>query len=318
MAIAILAGRDTTEQKQLEWFSTAWRDALLAQNADLDIRVWPNIGNPADIDFLLVWQHPLGILKTFSQAKAIQSLGAGVDHIFIDPDIHPAIPIVRITDPYMANDIVQYVIAYILQHIKLVEHWTEKQHQKIWAKEPPFNLSSKTTGIMGIGYLGSKAAHLLSELGLSVCGWSQSPKNIPGISHFTGESEFNDFLSRSDILVCMLPLTAQTENILNKRTFSQLPRGAYLINIGRGKHLVDEDLIPALDSGQLCGAVLDVFRQEPLPAEHPFWLHPKIHVTPHIASVTNPGTAAPQVYENYLRAISGQELLNQINIKKGY
>jgi glyoxylate/hydroxypyruvate reductase A len=318
MAIAILTGRDESEQKQHEWFSQSWRDALLALNPDLDIRIWPDIGNPADIEFLLVWKHPIGVLGQFKQAKAIQSLGAGVDHIFVDPNISTGIPIARIIDSYMASDIVQYVTAYALQHIKLVKRWAEKQQQQKWNKEPPFNLSEKMIGIMGMGFLGSKAAHVLSELDLNVSGWSQSEKNIPGIKHFTGDAEFSDFLSQSDMLICMLPLTDKTENILNSKTLSQLPKDAYLINVGRGSHLVEEDLLTALDSNHLSGACLDVFRQEPLPVEHPFWSHPKIQVTPHIASVTNPYTAAPQVYENYSRMLSGQALLRQIDAKKGY
>lgn len=318
MAITILAGRNPTEQKKLEWFTSAWREALLLQNPTLDVRIWPEVGNPDDTEFLLVWQHPLGALNQFARAKAIQSLGAGVDHIFVDTSINHATPIARIMDPYMANDIVQYVIAYTLQHIKLIEHWTNKQRQKIWAKEPPFNFAEKTIGIMGMGYLGGKAAILLRDLGLKVSGWSQTRKDMPGINQFIGESAFDDFLAQADVLVCMLPLTAKTENILNKKTFSLLPKEAYLINLGRGNHLVEEDLIPALDANQLSGAVLDVFRQEPLPSDHPFWTHPKIHVTPHIASVTNAATAAPQVYENYVRIMSGQSLLNRVDIEKGY
>lgn len=319
MAIAILAGREQAEQDQFKWFSTSWRDNLLAFNPDLDIRLWPDIGNPAEIDFVMAWKPPLGTLNLFTHAKAIQSLAAGVDHILVDSAIPTDIPVLRITDPYMANDIVQYVCAYVLQHVKMVEHWADKQKQKKWGNDgPPFNLSYKTIGIMGMGYLGKKAAHVLHALGLNVSGWSQSHKNFSGITHFTGDSEMKDFLSQTDILICMLPLTENTKNILNHKTFSQLRQGAYLINLGRGAHLVEEDLVAALDTGQLSGACLDVFRQEPLPVDHPFWVHTKINVTPHIASVTNANTAAPQVYENYLRAMSNRELLNVVDLKKGY
>lgn len=319
MAIAILAGRDATEQKQYEWFCATWRDVLLAQDATLDIRIWPNVGNVAEIDFLLVWRHPIGTLKQFTNAKAVQSLGAGVDHIFVDSELNRNTPIARIADPFMAGDIVQYVVAYTLQHIKLVKLWEMNQQKKFWAnREPPFTLSHKTIGIMGIGYLGKKAALILHDMGLNVIGWSQSAKEMPGITHYTGDAEFHDFLSKSDLLICMLPLTDKTENILNKNTFAKLPRDAFVINIGRGKHVVDEDLIAALDDGHLSGACLDVFREEPLPPNHPFWSHAKIIVTPHIASVTNPMTAAPQVYENYQRAMSNKALLNKVDIEKGY
>lgn len=318
MAIAILVGRNDKERQSANWFCLDWKKALLSLNSSLDIRIWPNIGDPAEIDFVLVWNHPLGTLNQFVNAKAIYSLAAGVDHIFVDSNLNPLIPLVRIVDPYMANDIVQYVAAYVLHYIKRLDHWAEKQKQKIWFKEPPFTYSDQTIGIMGLGHLGGKAAHILHQLGLNTIGWSQSPKNFPGITHYTNEAEFSKFLARTNILICMLPLTPKTENILNRHTFSQLPEKAYLINVGRGKHLVEEDLLTALSSGQLSGACLDVFRTEPLPPEHPFWGHPLIQVTPHIASVTNPLTAAPQLYDNYKRAMAGLNMHHVVNTTRGY
>lgn len=318
MAIAILVGRNEAEQQANAWFTQAWKDTLLSLDPHLDIRIWPNVGNHQDIDCLLVWNHQLGLLNQFPQAKIIASLAAGVDHLLVDPDIDSRIPIVRVIDPYMANDIVQYVVAYLLRYIKRVPHWAEKQQQHSWSKEPPFTFSDKNIGIMGLGYLGGKAAQLLSQLGLKVSGWSYSSKTLTGITHFVGQSQFHDFLSQADILICMLPLTKKTKNILNKQTFAHLPTGAYLINVGRGDHLVEEDLLEALAQGQVGGACLDVFRQEPLPVNHPFWSHPHIIVTPHIASVTNPSTAAPQILENYQRVLSGKALLNRVDFSKGY
>jgi glyoxylate/hydroxypyruvate reductase A len=171
---------------------------------------------------------------------------------------------------------------------------------------------------MGLGHLGGKTATMLQQLGLQVNGWSQSPKHFQGIRHFQGEAQFTDFLSNTDILICMLPLTPQTTHILNRHTFQHLRHGAYLINVGRGQHLVEQDLLDALASGQLSGACLDVFQHEPLPPDHPFWTHQQIKVTPHIASVTNPETAVTQLYDNYLRAISGQPMHNLVDVAKGY
>lgn len=318
MAIAILVGKDDAEKQAMQWFIDAWKQALHTLNPTLDIRVWPDIGNADDIDFALAWQPFHGALKQFKHLKAIHSLGAGVDHIFTDPDLNPHVPIVRIMDTYMASDIVQYVAAYVLHHVKRVTHWADKQKQKTWFKQPPFSFAEKNIGIMGLGYLGGKAATLLNQFDLNILGWSQSQKSLPDITQFVGDEQLPAFLAATDILICMLPLTAKTENILNLQTFSQLRHGAYIINVGRGQHLVEEDLLTALASGQLQGACLDVFRQEPLPVDHPFWTHPRIIVTPHIASVTNPTTAAPQVYENYLRAQSGQALLNQVDFYKRY
>jgi glyoxylate/hydroxypyruvate reductase A len=318
MAIAILVGRDEAEREQYQWFIRDWKQSLLSMQSDLDIRVWPDIGNPYEINCALVWSHPLGALKQFPQLKLIASLAAGVDHVFVDHHLPAGVPVVRVTDPYMKNDIVQYVAACVLNYIKRMEHWAERQRMKTWSKQPPFNYADRTIGVMGVGYLGSKALHVLHHMGLKVIGWSNSEKNIEDIKHYAGASEFNPFLSLSDVLVCMLPLTSATRGILNKETFARMPEGAYLINVGRGDHLVEQDLLHALDEGKLSGAALDVFSQEPLPSDHPFWTHPGIRVTPHIASVTNPATAAPQVMENYRRMQAGMELMNQVDLLKGY
>ncbi len=318
MIIALLVGRDEQETKQFDWFIQDFKQHLLALAPKLDLRIWPHVGNVEEIEFALVWRHPLGALKKFPHLKCIASLGAGVDHLVVDPTLSKKVPIIRVMDPYMANDIVQYVLAHVLNHIKRTEHWAENQKKQAWIKKPPFSFAEKTIGIMGLGFLGKKAALALQNIGLNVIGWSGSPKNLPDIKDFVGEAQFSDFLSQTDILVCMVPLTPHTQNILNKKTFATLKKGAFLINVGRGEHLVEDDLLNALDSGQLCGACLDVFRQEPLPPEHPFWIHPHIRVTPHIASVTNPATVAAQLLENYRRLISGEKLLNRVDLTRGY
>lgn len=318
MAIALLIGRDQKENKLFNWFIEDIKRQLIKLDSKIDLRVWPDIGNVDDIDLVLTWRHPLGILKKFPHLKCIASLGAGVDHLMVDPELSNDVPIIRVMDPYMANDILQYVVACVLRHIKRIDHWDACQKENSWSKKPPFNFANKTIGIMGLGFLGKKAAETLHAMGLKVVGWSHSHKNIPHVKNFAGTEEFHDFLSQTDILICMLPLTTQTENILNRETFSHLKPGACLINLGRGGHLVEEDLIPSLDSGQLCTAYLDVFRQEPLPKEHPFWNHPNIHVTPHIASVTNPETAVPQLMDVYRKLLAGEKISNQVDWAKGY
>ncbi len=287
-------------------------------NPEMDIRIWPEMGHVEDIDLVLAWRHPLGVTKQFPNLKCIASLAAGVDHLLIDPALPKDIPIVRVMDPYMANDIVQYVLTYVLHHVKRVDHWDDCQDKKIWGRKPPFNFSDKTIGLMGMGFLGKKTATALQTIGLRVIGWSQSPKKLNEIKHFCGDTEFSDFLSQTDILVCLLPLTPKTENILNHDTFSQLKPNACLINLGRGAHLIEKDLITHLDSGKLHYAYLDVFREEPLPATHPFWTHPKIRVTPHIASVTHPKTAVPQLIEVYSKLLAGENIENLVDLVKGY
>jgi len=175
-----------------------------------------------------------------------------------------------------------------------------------------------TVGILGLGHLGLDAARKLMTLGFKVAGWRRSDHSVKGIPTYCGPDQFNVFLSQSRILVNLRPLTSATENILNRDTFAQLPRGAYLINVARGRHLVEEDLLEAIETGQLSGACLDVFRTEPLPEKHFFWKHPAIAVTPHIASLTNPDAVIPQIMENYRRILSGQEALNQVDRRRGY
>ncbi len=318
MSIALIVGRDEEDKKQWQWFIDAWQKVLLARDPTLKISVWPDIKNPDEIDFVMVWKAPLGALTKFPNAKCIASLGAGVDHLFLDPHIPQHIPIVRVLDPYMANDILQYVMVNVLHHVKRSDKWEADQVKRVWDRVPPFNYSDAVVGVMGLGYLGKKAAIALHHVGLNVIGWSNSTKEMRGISCYAGKDQFKEFLSKTNILVCMIPLTKDTRNILNKKTFSWLPKGAYIVNLARGEHIVDEDLIAALDNNHLMGACLDVFRQEPLPMDHPFWLHQKIRVTPHIASVTNPATAVDQLYENYQRAITSKELLNLIDVTKGY
>ena len=318
MPIAILVGRNEDEKNQFHWFIADWKKSLLALQPDLDIRIWPDIGNPDEVDYAMVWHPAHGVLRKLTRLKVIASLGAGVDHVFLDKELPAHIPIVRVIDPYMKNDIVQYVVSCVLHHVKRMDHWQELQRQKKWSKQPPFNLADKTVGVMGVGILGGKAVEVMHEMGLHVIGWSNSPKKIAGITHYHGKNQLPDFLAQTDILACMLPLTDATRNILNRDTFSLMPEGAYIINVGRGEHLVEADLLAALASGQLSGAALDVFRQEPLPPDHPFWLHDNIRITPHIASVTNPATAAPQVLENYRRMQEGRSLINEVDLTKGY
>lgn len=319
MAIAIVVGRDQADQERHAWFIASWKEALLALDPSLDIRVWPEVGDVSEIEVALVWRHPIGILTNFSSLKAVISLAAGVDHVLVDPHLSKTVPIARVLDHYMANDIMQYVVGSVLYYMRRFDHWQAKQRQTIWFKEPPFAFTEQAVGVMGLGFLGGRAAKALLDVGLRVRGWrSTSADCDERIECFSGAEQLPLFLSEIKVLVCMLPLTPATRGILSNAVFELLPRGAYLINVGRGEHLVEADLLQALSSGQLSGATLDVFHEEPLPATHPFWAHPAIRVTPHIASVTNPVTAAPQVLENYGRALAGQALTNRVSLANLY
>lgn len=293
-----------------------WLRELKKIDAELDIRIWPEIGNPNDIDFALVWTYPPGELLSFPNLKCISSLGAGVDHIFNDPDRPKHVPVVRVIDKLLARDMTQYVALAVLNYTRLVDLYQQQQQRQEWKQHSPKN--ELTVGIMGLGELGKDAAEKLIALRFNVIGWSRTPKNLSNLKCYYGEEQFQQFLSESPVLINLLPLTPATKNILNKETFSHLPKGAYIINVARGGHLVEQDLIAALDQEQLSGACLDVFTVEPLPKDHPFWHHPKIRVTPHIASVTNPKSVAAQIIENYQRMKAGKPLLHQVNLETGY
>jgi glyoxylate/hydroxypyruvate reductase A len=202
MAIAIFVGSDEAETKRFNWFINDWKKELLNLDPHLDIRVAPDeIKNPAEIDFILTWRHPLGTLKHFPNLKGIAGLGAGVDHLMSDPELPKQVPVTRLVDPYMINDITQYVLATVLHYVKRMDQWEFNQPLKSWDRQPPFSFSDKTIGIMGLGALGKKAAHALHHIGLNVVGWSNSPKELAGITHYEGQSQFIQFLSETDILV---------------------------------------------------------------------------------------------------------------------
>lgn len=295
-----------------------WVDSLKKLDPKLDVRVYPNEGNISDIEFILCWKHPHGILKKYPNLKCISSLGAGVDSLLNDPDLPLNIPIVRIVDPELAMAMSEFVIGIVLNYIRALTHYTKEQDQKSW-KPRSFKIAKNISiGIMGLGVLGQDLGTKLYQLGFNVNGWAVSPKNIEGIKVYNGDKELEAFLSTSEILICLLPLTDKTSGILNKSNLKKLPDGAYLINVARGEHVVDDDLIEMIDKEKLSGACLDVFRTEPLPEDHPFWTHPNIMITPHIASLTNPKSVAPQIIENYRRVKSGQTLLNQVSIESGY
>ena len=297
---------------------SSWVKHFNRLDPGIDIRIWPEVGDADDIEFAFSWNHPPGEFKKYKNLKCIASLGAGVDHIMRDPDLPAGVPVTRVVEPSMAQSMSEYAVLGVLNYCRQFDSFRADQSQKKWQPRIPLLAADMRIGIMGLGQLGKDAAKKLSYLGFPVTGWSQTPKDIEGVKCLAGEEALDDFLSQTRILICMLPLTPKTRGILNHKTFDKLPAGAYVINMARGKHLIETDLLAALDSGQLAGACLDVFEIEPLPEDHPFWSHPKIIVTPHISSITNPKAVAPQIIENYQRTKAGKPLLNVVDIKRGY
>lgn len=295
-----------------------WVTAIKGVDPHLEVRVWPEAGVRDEIVFALTWQHPHGALRDFTHLKCISSMGAGVDHLLADPHLPPGIPLVRLVDRSLIHSMSEYVTLAVLNHFREFDTYKRQQRERQWRQKQPRRASECGVGILGMGQLGGSIALRLHDLGFPMAGWSRTPKSNAAIDYYHGRGQFMHFLSLCNVLICLLPLTAETRNILNRGTFLALPPGAYIVNVARGEHLVETDLLDCIESGHLSGACLDVFRSEPLPATHPFWGNPKITVTPHISSITDPCSVAPQIVENYKRAQSGRPLLNQIDVHRGY
>jgi glyoxylate/hydroxypyruvate reductase len=297
-----------------------WRAELGARLPDLEFRVWPDqIGDPLEIEYALAWRPKPGALRAYPNLKAIFSLGAGVDHLFRDPELPAGVPVVRLVDKALTRNMTEYVLHWVLHHHRGFRQYAKLQRRGEWRTLPiPDPPERKRIGIMGLGVLGSAVARALLGLGFTVAGWSRTSKHIDGVESFAAEAGLAPFLGRLDVLVCLLPLTPETDGIIDRQTFSTLPAGAYLINVARGGHVIEDDLLAALDSGHLAGATLDVFRQEPLPEDHPFWGHPSVVVTPHVASQTDPRSAADEVAANIRRIRAGEPPINIADPAKGY
>lgn len=297
--------------------AAAWASYFAEHAPDLDLRVWPDAGKLDEVEYLIAWQAPAEFLATLPRLKVLFSSGAGVDHV--DFSAVPAhIPIVRMVEPGIINGMVEYVsLAVLALHRDFFDYVAAKA-ARVWnpLEVPP--ASARSIGVMGMGSLGRAVLERLGTYGFRLRGWNRSLRRMDGVESFAGPDQLQPFLEGCDILICLLPLTPATRGILNRKLFSALPAGAALINVGRGPHLVDADLLEALDSGRLSRAILDVTDPEPLPAEHPFWTHPRVLVTPHVASMTQPETAAPILLENVRRHRRGEPLLDLVDRSRGY
>ncbi|MDG2372150.1 MAG: glyoxylate/hydroxypyruvate reductase A [Flavobacteriaceae bacterium] len=281
-----------------------------------EIQSLEGVQNKDLIDTALVWDHPRGVLKKFKNINLICSLGAGVDHLISDTEIPNGVRITRIVDPLLSFSMSNYIIMAVLQYHRKFDKYLEDQKNKNWDHDLKPEISI-VIGVLGIGTLGGDAAVKLKNLGFKVYGYSPSAKKIDGIRCFSGD-EMNEFLKNINVLICTVPYTQKTHNLLSSKFFNQLKNPTYLINVARGKVQNEEDIINAIDKGILTGAFLDVFEKEPLPTSSPLWGNKKIKITPHIASITNAEAGANQIIENYNRNKKGESLCNEVDIKKGY
>jgi glyoxylate/hydroxypyruvate reductase A len=295
-----------------------WCHELKRALPELEVRLWPDAGEPREIDYVLVWDHPTGFLKQFPNLRVIFAMGAGVDRLLFDPELPAEVPLVRMADPGLAEFMKEYVLMRVLHYHRDMPAYEQQQHAALWRQLAPRETRERRVGVMGVGQIGGTCARALAELGFEVRGWSRSVHEIPGVEVIAGQGRLREFLSGVEILICLLPLTAATRGILNADNFALLTPGAWLINLARGAHLVETDLLRALDCGQLAGATLDVFATEPLPSEHPFWRDPRITITPHASALTRPETAVPRLVDNIVRERAGQPLLDLIDRAVGY
>lgn len=310
MSIAIITN---TKKK-----SELWEKALKERLPNTAINAYPTIKSAESAPFILCWKPEKEQFKAFPNLKVVQSLGAGVDHIFDTNRIPEGVEVTRLIDERLTVDMWEFTLAATLNYMKDFPIYAQQQSEKIWEQHWYKTIPETTVSIMGLGKIGGFVAAQFAKLGFKTQGWSNSKKRIRKVKSFAGVSQLPKFLAKTDVLINILPLTPQTKGILNQQNLQQLKKGAYVVNVGRGGHLVEKDLPVLIDSGQLSGATLDVFEVEPLPQKHPFWIHPKITVTPHIASLTNIESAINQVVENYERMERGEELLNVVSAAKGY
>lgn len=293
-----------------------WTAAFQQEAPGINLEVGPEVPSPETVDILLLWKHPPGSLSAFSNVKLYYSLGAGVDHLMKDQDLFPTVPICRIVDPLLSFSMSNYIVFAVLYYQRKWDKFLNDRKNKIWDHDGISEENIKI-GILGLGTLGTDAALKLNQLGFEVTGYSPSPKHIDGINTFA-EGELASFLAQCNVLVCTVPATPQTHALLSKPLFDQLTQPTYLINVARGAVQVEKDILEALENNILSGAFLDVFETEPLPKDHPLWTHPKVQITPHIASITNPAAGVAQILTNALALQEGAQLNHIVNREKGY
>jgi glyoxylate/hydroxypyruvate reductase len=305
------------------WSPAGWKDRFDDVCRDRPVLLLPDAAfDPADIHYAAVWKPAPGELKAFPNLRVIFNLGAGVDALIADKSL-PKVPLVRVAVRNLTERMTEYVVLHVLMHHRQEPYLRACQREKRWTPKFQWPASAISVGVMGLGVLGAHAAEAIRRLGFRVAGWSRSERKIAGIECLHGSRQFEAFLARTDILVCLLPLTPDTRHILNRDLFARLsrngPMGApVVINAGRGGLQDEADILACLDDGTLGGASLDVFASEPLPAESPFWIHPKVILTPHNAADTDPDEISKYVARQIERFEAGGALENVVDRERGY
>jgi glyoxylate/hydroxypyruvate reductase A len=304
------------------WKPDHWIDALRAAAPDRTVVLPGDTFDPTAVRYALVWKPEPGYLRTFPKLEAIFSPGAGVDHLTTDPDL-PNLPVVRIVDPDLTGRMTEWVVLNVLLHHRRQAHYIAAQDARSWKPLRQWAASAVRVGIMGLGELGRDAARALQALGFRVAGWSRTERRVDGVDCFHGDQGLVPFLARTDILVSLLPLTAETENMIDRAVIDALAKdgplgGPVILNAGRGRSLVEADLLDALADGRVKGASLDVFTAEPLPPESPLWRAPNIFLTPHVAAESDPEALSRYVIGEIAAYEAGRPLRHLVDRHKGY
>lgn len=294
-----------------------WQRLFAEHAPDIEWRAWPDIGDPKDIRYLAAWQAPDDLETLLPNLQVLFALSAGVDQLDLDR-LPTTLPVVRLLDPSITRGMCEYASFAVLSLHRDMLRYRQQQMARCWQAHLLQPAAKRRVGVMGLGTQAQQILATLQTFGFALSGWARSEHRIAGVDCFAGAEQLPTFLGRCDIVVCVLPLTEETKGILNRQLFQHLPKGAALVNMGRGGHLIEEDLLEALASGQLSAAVLDVLEQEPAAPDHPFWHHPQILLTPHIAAMTQPESAFSVLLENIRRHQRGESMLGQVDRERSY
>lgn len=298
-----------------------WAECLGQQGLSAEVQVWQDTDQIDTIlaDYAVVWQPTERFFQTVSGLKAVFNMGAGVDAIMKLQSLPADLPVVRLDDQEMGGKMTEYAVHAVAEITRQFSKHQQDQTSKAWNQGDYAHYQDWSIGVMGLGKIGNKIAGVLASIGYPVRGWSRSARTPNDtVTCYHGNDQLGQFLSQSRIVINVLPLTVQTQGILNADLFQQMPDNGYIINIGRGEHLDEQALLTSLNQGQLAGAVLDVFRQEPLPIDHPFWAHPAIRITPHIAGPTNLNLAMRQIANKIIAYQNGTPLSGVVDKHIGY
>src|SRR5882672_8228245 len=295
----------------------AWRDTFEDQMPEIEIRIWPDAGELADVEYLAFMRPNFDILPRFPNLKAMFSRSAGVEAFARHPKL-PKVPLGKVEPPGGDPMMTEYVVMHVLRFHRDMPAYQAAQGRREWLRVPIARPEQRRVGFLGFGMMARAPALVLKSLGFPVSAWVRSPREAAEVPIFHGRDQLEAFLNQTDIAVCLLPLTRETEAIICARTFAMMPRGAMLVNVGRGRHVVDKDLIAALDSGRLSYAALDALWPEPLPPESPLWLHPKVTVMPHVARRPTVAQLVTEMVANIRSLEAGGRLLQEVDISMGY